>query len=571
MFCKIFRLTTFLLFFAILCLPASAANYSYALSTFGGLKYPSSFRNFDYVNPNAPKKGEVTFGVDGGFNNLNQFILNGISASGLSYLYDSLMEGSADEISSYYPLVAKMSKLSDDKKEMEFLLNQNAYFHDKKQITADDVVFSFNILVSKGHPSYKIAFKDVKKVEKINKFHVKFTFKNNNNRDLPALVASLPVLPKHYYENNKFDQTTLSPPLGSGPYKVSDVQANHSITYERVKDYWAKDLSVNRGRYNFDKITYDYYHDSNVLVEAFKSGKYDLRQENVARNWANSYNIDAIKQNKIIKQKIKHQLPAPMQAFVINLRKSKFQDIALRKALSYAFDFEWLKKHIFYGSYERTNSFFSNSDFGYENFKLPVSNGDGYNRTNLVEAKNILENAGYKVKEFQLVDKNNNKIEIEFLISQKSFEMIIAPFIKNLKKLGIDAKLKFVEENQYKTRVNNYDFDIVVGMFGQALVPGNELYSYFHSSQKDVKGARNLAGIDNKKVDYIIEKIIKATSASEIKALCGSLDKILLENYYVIPQWYNDSYRVLYKNIFGMPKAKPKYSLAVDSWWIKQN
>lgn len=546
-------------------------GFRHGISTFGDLKYPKNFQHFDYVNPDAPKGGAVKFGVEGGFNNLNQFILKGISPSGLSYLYDSLMEGNDDEISARYGLVAEGVKVAPDKMWMEFKLRKSAHFHDGHPITADDVVFTFNALIKDGHPSYRMLFRDVKDVKKINDHLVRFNFKNNHNRDLPILVASLPILPKHYYANVDFSKTTLTPPLGSGPYKIKEVKPNRSIVFERVKNYWAKDLPVNIGRYNFDQITFDFYRDNNVLVEAFKSQKYDMRQENIARNWANAYNIDAVRNGQIIKKEITHSLPAPMQTFVMNLRREKFQNIALRKALTYAFDFEWLRDHIFYGSYKRTESYFANSDFGYKNFHLPKSNADGFNRENLLKARQILDEAGYKIVNEKLIDpKNGEKISIEFLIDMESMEMVMAPLVKNLRKLGIDARTRFVEENQYQTRVNNFDYDVIVGMFGQALIPGDELFSYFHSSQKNIKGSRNLAGLDDKVVDDLVAKISRAQSKKELKNLCQRLDQRMLENYYTVPQWHNNTYRILYRNIFAMPKVQPKYSLATDSWWVRQ-
>lgn len=561
------------IFFALFFLTSqalAATGFNHGISTFGDLKYLQNFQHFDYVNPQAPKGGSVKFGVEGGFNSLNQFVLKGITASGVSYLYDSLMEGSDDEISARYGLVAESVKLAPNKMAIEFKLRKNARFHDDVLMTADDVVFTFNKLVTEGHPSYKMAFRDVASVKKINSHLVRFEFKNNHNRELPVLVASLPVLPQHYYEKVDFSKTTLTPPLGSGPYKIKEIKPNRSITFERVQNYWAKDLPVNRGRYNFDQITFDYYRDNNVLVEAFKSQKYDMRQENIARNWANAYNIEAVKNGEIIKKEITHQLPAPMQTFVFNLRREKFQDIALRKALTYAFDFEWLRDHIFYGSYKRTESYFANSDFGYKNFHLPKSNGDGFNRANLLVAKKILDEAGYKIVGEKLIDpKSGKQVALEFLINSEAFEMIVAPFVKNLRKLGMDAKVRFIEENQYQTRVNNFDFDIVVGMFGQALIPGDELFSYFHSSQKDVKGSHNLIGLNDKKIDNLVEKISRAQTKLALKNLCQKLDQRMLENYYTTPQWHNNTYRILYRNIFAIPNIQPKYSLAVDAWWLK--
>ncbi|MBU6140066.1 MAG: extracellular solute-binding protein [Proteobacteria bacterium] len=556
----------------LLILLSSKSFAAHGISTFGDLKYPKNFQHFDYVNPDAPKGGEVKFGSEGGFNSLNNFILKGLPASGLNYLYDSLTEGSEDEISARYALIAEDIKIASNKSWIEFRLNKNARFHDGKSITADDVIFTFDKLISDGHPSYKMLFRDVKEAKKINSHLVRFSFKPNGNRDLPLLVASLPVLPKHYFNSVDFSKTTLQPPLGSGPYKIKDLKPNRSITFERVKDYWAKDLPVNRGRYNFDKITFDYYRDNNVLIEAFKSQKYDFRQENVARNWANAYNIDAIKNGEIIKREIEHGLPAPMQTFVLNLRREKFQNQALRQAMTYAFDFEWLREHIFYKSYKRTESYFANSEFGYQNFSLPKANSDGFNRDNLLKARQILLDANYKFSDGKLIDpKTNEKVSVEFLIDSQAFEMIVAPFIKNLRKLGIEAKMRFVEENQYQTRVNNFDFDVITGMFGQATIPGDELFAYFHSSQKDIKGGRNLSGLNDKIIDDLVEKISRAKNKNELQILTSKLDQRLLVNYYTIPQWHNNTYRILYRDIFEFPKIQPKYSLALDSWYLKTN
>jgi microcin C transport system substrate-binding protein len=547
-----------------------ASDFKPYISTFEDAKYKSNFQNFSYADANAKKGGSLKLAGEGGFNSFNDFILKGLPASGLDYLYDSLTESSLDEIAVRYALIAKEIYLDENKKFIEFKLNEKAHFHDGVKITADDVVFTFEKLISEGHPSYKMMFRDVLEVKKLGKYLVRFNFKNNQNRDLPLLIASLPVLPKHYWQNIDFSQTLLTPPLGSGPYKIKSFQVNKNITYQRVENYWAKDLPVNRGRYNFNEISFDYYRDNSVLIEAFKGQKYDLRQENIARNWANAYNIDAVANGEIVKKEIRHYLPAPIQAFVLNLRKEKFQNLALRKAMNYAFEFEWLRKNIFYGSYMRTSSYFENSEFSSGLNLLPASDGDGFNRKNLILAKEILENAGYKIVNQKLIDPKSQKpVEVEFLTDSKAFEMVIMPFIKNLKKLGINAKLRLIEENQYQTRVNNFDFDVIVAVFGQSQIPGNELFSYFHSSQKDVKGSRNLMGLANKKIDNLVEKIIKTKDKKQLINLCKKLDEELLTNYYAILQWHNNSYRILYRDIFAFPKNKAKYSLALDSWWIK--
>jgi microcin C transport system substrate-binding protein len=572
-------------------------EFKHGISVFGDLKYQKNFKNFSYVNPNAPKGGEIKYGSEGTFNNLNPFILKGISAQGMGMIFDSLMESSADEISSKYGLIAKEAKIANDNKSVIFNLRKYAKFHDDSKITADDVIFSFNVLTNEGHPSYKMIYRDVLNVKKLNTHQVQFNFKNDNNRELPLTIASLPILSKKFYEGNKFNKTTLSSPLGSGPYEVENIDAGKSISFKRVKNYWAKDLPINVGRYNFDKITYDYYRDGNVLVEAFKSGEYDFRQENIARNWANAYNIDKVWNGNIIKREIKHNLPASMQAFVFNLRKKKFQNRHLREAITLAFDFPWVREKIFYGSYIRTNSYFANSKFASSNlpsrkelrilnkfknqipkevfekeFKLPTQkNSNGYNRESLLKAKNILKKTGFVVKDNKLIDpKTKLAVDIEFLIGSKSFQMVVAPMIKNLERLGIYATIRLVEQNQYQTRLKNYDYDISINVFGNKMIPGNEHFSYWHSSQKDVIGGNNMAGVDNKVIDYLVTKISNAKNEENLKTLTKSLDRVLLWNFYTIPQWHNDSYRILYYNKFSMPKNNPPYSLNLDAWWSKK-
>jgi microcin C transport system substrate-binding protein len=560
----------FIIFINCLFTKFSYANpaFKHGFSIFGELKYKQNFMHFDYVDKNAQKKGEIKFGVEGTFNSLNPFILKGISVGGIDFLYDSLAEKSDDEIGSFYGLIAKEINL--DETSIAFKLRKDARWHDGKKITADDVVFTFYKLVEEGHPAYKIAYYGVKNIVKKNPYEVKFEFNDNKNKDLPALIAQMKILPKHYYKKVKFNETSLEPPVGSGPYKIKEVSVGKRIIYERVRDYWAQDIPINKGRYNFSNIYYEYYKDNNVLIEGFKAGKYDFREENVARNWANAYNIKKVESGEIIKKTIPHSLMVGMQAFVLNLRKEKFQDIALRKALTYGFDFEWLNDHIFYGAYKRTNSYFQNSEFSYKNFSLPRSSGDGFNHDNMLEARKILLASGYKFHHDLLLDKKTNKpIEVEFLIDSKAFEMVISPFIKNLRKIGILAKSRFIEENQYAARVRNFDFDVIVSGFSNSQIPGNELMRYWHSSYKNIVGGQNLSGLNDNVVDKLVEEISMSKNKNKIKNLCKKLDKVMLENYYVIPQWHNNTYRILYRDIFKMPKIQPKYSLGIDTWFAK--
>lgn len=572
---KILFVVTFLFIFP----NYSIANndFKHGISIFGDLKYRKNFRYFDYVNARAPKRGLVRLATQGTFNSLNPYILKGIAPSGISYIYDSLMSSSGDEISSMYPLVAKGIKISNSGLDVTFLLNQNAKFSDGKKITADDVVFSFNILRSKGHPSYKVSYQDVKKVEKISKYRVRFTLKNNSNKKLPIIIASLPVLPRHYYQNREFDKTTSEVPVGSGPYLISQVDMGKMIKYSRNKNYWARSLPVNIGHYNFDNIQYDYYLDDKIMIESFKAGNFDVRQENVARNWANSYNISRVDQSEIIKKEIKHSNPSGMQTFILNLRNPQFQDINLRQALTYAFNFDWIRKHIFYGSYKRTNSYFANSEFSYNDnaknkFKLPIFDKNGFGRVNLIAAKNILDRAGYKIVDGALISPITKKpVKIEFIIVSRSFEMIIAPFIDNLRKLGILANTKLVEENQYLLKLRNFNYDVIVIAFPPALIPGSNLLRYWHSSQADIVGSQNYSGLKDKSVDKMVSKIVAAKNKKELILLCQKFDKYMLENYYTIPQWYSNSYRILYTKHLKRPKRSPKYSLGFDTWWHKES
>ena len=588
---------SFSLFLFLFSSKIFAADFQHGISFFGDLKYPKNFKHFHYVNPNTPKGGQIKYASEGTFNNLNPFILKGIAPAAMNLVFDSLMESSDDEIYSKYGLIAQAVKLSDDRKSITFKLRPAARFHDGSKLTADDVIFSFNTLKEKGHPTYAMIYRDILNAKKINDYQVQFSFKNADNRELPLLIASLPVFSKKYFSQNEFDKTTLESPLGSGPYRLKKIDAGKSITLERAPNYWAKDLPINVGRYNFDEITYEFYRDNNVLVEAFKAGAYDFRQENIARNWANAYNIPKVESGEIIKKEIKHDLPAPMQCFVFNLRREKFQNLNLRKAIALSFDFEWVKDKIFYGSYTRTSSFFDNSQFAStglprkaelkilnrfkgqipdsvfnEEFKMPKTDGSGFARENLTKAWKLLEEAGYFMKNGRLIDPKTEKpVEIEFLVSGKAFYMVIAPMIKNLAVLGIKAKTRLVQENQYLNRLKTHDFDMIVHVFSSGMVPSDEQFAYWHSSQSNVIGGNNFAGVKNAAVDYLVEKISSAKSREELQIFTKSLDRILLNSYFVIPQWYSSHHRILYQNKFAMPKKAPPYSLGLDTWWKKQN
>jgi len=581
---------TVILFFSI----ASHAAENYGISIFGDLKYPANFTHFDYANPTAPKGGETTQAVIGTFDSLNPDVLKGVAAAGLGLTSDTLLADSTDEPFSKYGLIAKSINVANDRKSVVFALRPEAKWHDGTPITADDVVFSFNTLKEKGHPFYKAYYRDIVSAEKIADDKVKFTFAGGKNRELPLIIGQMPVISKVYYSTHDFEKSTSKPPLSSGPYEIEKVEPGKRIIYKRVENYWGKNLPVNKGRYNFDRIIYDYYRDETVAIEALKAHAYDFRQENISKNWAIAYNIPAVKEGLLKKEEIPHEIPTGMQAFVMNLRRTKFSDPQVREALNYAFDFEWENKNLFYSAYTRTGSYFSNSEFAARNlpskkelellnqikdkipkevfteeYKNPTTDGSGNNRTNLVKAKELLEKAGWVIKGGQLVnDKTGEAMEIEFLIDSPAFERVIAPYIKNLEKLGITAKIRNVDSAQYQKRVEDFDFDIVISTYGESNSPGNEQIDYWHSSKADVKGSKNMAGIKNPAVDFLVEKIIHAETKPDMIAATRALDRVLLWNYYTVPNWYNRSFRVLYWDKFGKPKTRPKFDLGFDTWWI---
>lgn len=572
-------------------------NYSCSTSITMFSEKPLAFEgeHLPYANPDAPKGGEIKYATIGTFDSLNPFILKGVPAAGVGALYDSLLTGADEDIFTRHGFLAESVMMADDKKSIMFDIRDEAKWHDGKPVTADDVVFTYNILMEKGRPFYASYYADIESVEKISDRRVRFNFKTTENRELPFIIGDLSILPKHFYEGKEFDSASVTEkPLGSGPYKISKIDAGRSITYERVADYWAKDLPFVKGLYNFDEIIYEYYRDATVAVESFKAGNYDLRQENIARIWANSYNIDEVKNGKILKQEIPHELPTGMQSFIMNLRKERFQDIKVRKALELAFDFEWTNKTLFYDSYTRTRSYFSNTIYEADGLpqgkeleileqykdKLPESvftkeydppktDGSGNNRNNLIKARKLLKDAGWKVSEGRLVNDKGEVFEIEFLINTNSFERVIEPYAKNLNRLGVQTSIRLVDPAQYIKRQEEFDFDIVVRSFGSGMIPGNELHNFWHSSRADIKGSGNMSGVKNEVVDDLVEKVIKSESIKELIASTKALDRVLQHYHYVIPHWNIQKFRLIHWDKFGKPQKSPKFGVGIDSWWFK--
>ena len=575
--------------------PLVAEEFRHGLSVFGDLKYPPDYKHFDYVNPNAPKGGR--FSTYGGplnsFDSFNPFILKGDAASGLSMLFDTLMERSGDEPDAMYGLVAKEVAVAKDGKSVTFRLRPEAKFSDGTAVTAEDVAFSFDTLKAKGHPSYRIMMRDVAKAEVLDPHTVRFVFTGELTRDLPSIVAGLPVLSKAYYSKQEFDQTTLEAPIGSGPYLIADFRPGAQITYKRRDDYWAKDLAINRGTNNFDEIRFEYYRDRTPALEGFKSGVYDFREEFTARDWVTGYEIPAVRDGRVKKIVLPDANPSGAQGFFFNTRRAKFADPRVRKALDYAFDFEFTNKNLFYGLYQRTNSYFENSDMKAEGlpspaelallepfkdklpkavfeapYNSPVSDGSGTDRNLLREAARLLDEAGCKMKDRVRVCPNGEVLEIEFLIYEGTFERVIAPYIKNLQAIGVPATIRRVDSAQYQRRTKAFDFDVVTSRFVMRLTPGNEMRNYWASEYANVEGSVNLAGIKDPVVDALLDKVIEAKSREELVAAARAIDRVLRAGNYWVPQWYKASHHIAYWDKFSAPETKPKYSRgAPDTWW----
>ncbi|EMP55481.1 peptide ABC transporter periplasmic peptide-binding protein [Marinobacter santoriniensis NKSG1] len=569
----------------------------HGIAMHGEPKYPKGFSHFDYVNPDAPKGGTLKLSVyANGYDSFNPFDIKGIAAAGITtYLYDTLLESSADEPFSEYGLIAESVETPEDRSYVVFNLRKEARFQDGQPITAEDVKFTFETLVNKGHPFYRNYYADVADVVVEGPRRIRFDFKESTNRELPLILGQMPILPAHYWKDREFGKNGLTPPVGSGPYRISDFEAGRSITYERVKDYWAKDLGVRKGRFNFDHIRYDYYSDDNVALEAFKAGNFDFRLESSAKNWATAYTGPKFDNGSIVKESIEHHRPAGMQGFAFNTRRSVFSDPMVRRALAYAFDFEWANENLFYDQYTRTDSYFENSELASsglptgreleilepfrkqlpdevftQEYTPPSTDGPQGLRQNLRKALELLRSAGYAIKDGKMVNKETGEpLAFEMLLFQKSFERVVLPFKKNLARLGIDMSLRVVDSNQYVQRVRNFDFDMIVQTIPESDSPGNEQREYWYSFNANVTGSRNYMGVNNPVVDKLVDMIIQAPSRQELVYRVRALDRVLLHGYYVIPQWHLTSDRVAYWNKLERPKVTPKNGFDLNNWWIK--
>ena len=578
--------------------PLEASERSHGLSAFGDLAQPEDFQAFAYVNPDAPKGGALSLIGWGGvttFNSLNNYILKGDAAQGLELLFDSLMARAQDEPDAVYGLIAESAEVADDGNSATFYLRPEARFADGTPVTADDVVFSFETLKEKGHPLFFQTLRDVEKAEAIDPATVRYTFMGKLVRDLPLTVAGLPVFSKAYYTGKAFDETTLEPPLGSGPYLVDDFRQGRNITYKRNPDYWAKGLPVNKGRWNLDTIRFEYFRDRTAGMEAFKAGTYDLREEFTSKVWATEYDFPAVRDGRVKKETLPDLTPSGTQGFFINTRRDKFKDKRVRKALGLAFDFEWTNRNMFFNLYDRTQSYFENSPMKAEGEPSdaertlieglgvevdadalgpvampPVSDGSGRDRASLQRASKLLDEAGWRIKDKKRVNDKGEPLTLEFLTFDPTFERIVAPYVKNLELLGIDARIRRVDPAQYQQRLKDFDFDVTTQRYVMRNTPGVELRSYFGSHAADLGGSLNLAGIKDPAIDALIEKIIGAETREDMNTAAQALDRVLRAGHYWVPHWYKASHTIAYWDKFGQPKTKPKFDRGIlDTWWFE--
>ncbi|MGI9492515.1 MAG: extracellular solute-binding protein [Geminicoccaceae bacterium] len=568
-----------------------------SMAEFGEPVLKDGFDHWPYVNPDAPKGGKIVLGAFGSFDSLNTIILKGDWPTSIGLISDPLMVPSADELSVVYGLIAETAEYPADKSWVIFNLRPEARYHDGEPITARDFVFGFNTILELGRPFLKSFYEDVDGVEALSDHQLKYSFKTRDNMKPLLKVAQMSPLPRHYWEERDISKTTLEPPLGSGGYELIDVDPGRSLTYRRVEDYWAADLPVNRGLGNFDEIRYDYYRDLEVAFEAFKAGNIDFRQENSSKRWATGYDIKSVKDGDVIIGEIPNEVPQGIQAYFVNNRHNKLSDPRVRQAVGLLYDFEAIQRTLLYGQYQRTESYFPNSDFGVSGpptpeeaailepyrdrlppelfeqpFELPKTDGSGRNRAQFREATGLFKEAGWNLVDGKLTHAESGEVmALEILLRDPDSQRLAAPFVKNLKRAGIDASIRIVDTSQFQVRVDDFDFDLITVKLNFFPPPGPELRSYYGTEAADVRGSANMAGIKNEVADELIEQIVAAKDLETLKTTNRALDRVLLWNHYVIPQFHNDIYRVAYWNKFGKPETNPRYGLSFPSaWWIDQ-
>ena len=575
---------------------AQDVTKTWAMAEFGEPLYKDGIEHWPYVNPDAPKGGSVVLSAFGSFDSLNSYILKGEWPRSIGLVGDSLMAGSADELSSAYGLIAETAEFPADKSWVVFNLRPQATYSDGTPVTAHDFEFAFNTIRTHGRPFLKSFYDEVEGIEVLDDHKLKFTFTTTDSMKPIMRVAGMSPLSVEYWKDKDISKTYLDPAPSSGPYKISTLEAGRSITYERVKDYWGKDLEVNQGTNNFDKIRYDYYSDLEVMVEAFKAGDVDYRAENSSKRWATAYKIPAVDDGNIILDTPPDNQPQGIQAFMMNSRRDQFADQRVRKALSFLYDFEATRRTILYDQYERINSYFPNSEYGASGtptpeeiallepyrdklpkevftdaYVSPVTDGSGRNRKQLREAIRLFKEGGWELSDGKLM-KDGEQMKIEILLVSPDQQRVQAIFMQNMKKAGIDAEFRVVDSSQYQVRIDDFDFDIVSVKFNFFPPPGSELRSYYGSEAADERGTGNYTGIKNEVVDELIEKVVSAPTLEELKVASRALDRVLLWNDYVITQFFNAEFRLAYWNRFGQPETKPKYGTGfLNTWWLDES
>jgi microcin C transport system substrate-binding protein len=603
------------LLFCLVCAGVRAEDdpvtKSNAIAVLGKPALPPDFPYFPYVNPDAPKGGEVRVAFGGNFDNFNPFILRGTAPLGMlgswvilpggsgsgatvGHLWESLLTSSADEAETGYGHLAQTIELPQSKMWVAFDLNPAAKFSDGTPVTAEDVAWTFRTLMAQGRPAMRIQFANVKDVEVTGDRRVVFHFRSNENREMPLLVGGLPVLPKHFFEGRDFSRPLTDSPIGSGPYRIASFDMGRDVVFERNPDWWARDLPTGKGTNNFDRVRVDYYRDLTVSMEAFKGGQVDLRSENTAARWATFYDFPAVQQGLVIKRNFRHHLPTGLQGWAMNTRRKVFADPRVRNALGLVYDFEWANKNLFHGAYTRTESYFDNSDLASSGtlpqgdelkllepfrqelppelftqpFTLPVTDGSGNNREQSIQALKLMAQAGWHVKDRKLVDADGQQMTFTILLDDPSYERVALPYVDDIKRLGIDVRVRTVDPAQYQHVTDDFDYDMTMYIYSESDVPGNELRDYFSCASAKAVGSANMPGICDPAVDAMVEKVVTAQDRPTLLTAAHALDRVLLWRWYMVPEYSNQKFRVAWWNRFGFPDKPIREGVNFDTWWV---
>ena len=573
---------------------AHAQTPVHGLSLLGPPELPADFPHFPYVNPNAPKGGELVLGAVGTFDSFHPFIVRGSPAASVGRIYDTLMRANEDEPEAYYGHLAGAITVWPEHKGVSFTLRPEARFHDGSKVTADDVAWTFNALRDQGKPRYRQYYADVAEAIVEAPDRVGFRFKATTNRELPLILGQLPVLPKAWWQGRDFSKPLAEAPLGSGPYRVADFELGRSVTLALVPNYWAKDLPTGKGLANFGRMRTEYFRDDTIALQALKAGQVDFRQETSSKTWATAYDFPAVAKGLVKKEALPHRLPTGMQGFFMNTRRPIFADMRVRQALAWVFDFEWVNANLFYGAYARTSSYFSNSELAAsglpsaaervlldpfsaqlpaalftDDFKLPVTDASGNNRAGLRLALGLLKAAGWEIKDLKLVNAAGQQMSFEILLSQPAMERVALPYVQWLQRLGIETSVRTVDPAQYQVRMDAFDYDMTVDVMGQSLSPGNEQRDFFTCAKALENGSQNVPGICSPAVDQLVEMIINAPNREELIARTRAMDRVLLWNHHVIPNWHTRDFKLAFWDKFGRPERNPRYGLGFPSnWWV---